>query len=83
MEKEVLQVLCNQDTVYREEDTVIIRFTGQRKVASSSLINGGVRNDLTAVINHHSAEKEAMTVAVYRKNVKDWCRRGGAEPHKV
>lgn len=83
MEKEVLQVLCNQDTVYREEDTVIIRFTGQRKVASSSLINGGVRNDLTAVINHHSSEKEAMTVAVYRKNMKDLCLRLGYDPHKV
>ena len=76
-------MLCNQDTVYREEDTVIIRFTGQRKVASSSLINGGVRNDLTAVINHHSSEKEAMTVAVYRKNMKDLCLRLGYDPHKV
>lgn len=83
MEKEVLQVLCNQDTVYLEEDTVIIRFAGQRKVASSSLINGGVRNDLTAVLNHHSSEKEAMTIAAYRKNMKDLCLRLGYDPHRV
>lgn len=40
---------------YRMEetpDTLIIRFTGPRKVLSTSWLNGGYREDLTAVFNH-------------------------------
>jgi adenosylcobinamide hydrolase len=33
-------------------DTLIIRFTGPRKVLSTSWLNGGYREDLTAVFNH-------------------------------
>lgn len=49
MEKEVLLKFENGDVIYRIEDTVVIDFLDKRDVLSSSLFNGGWRNDLQAV----------------------------------
>jgi hypothetical protein len=59
---EELAILDGGDRVYREEDTVIVEFSGERDVISSSLINGGYRKDLVAVLNNHSNDGP-MTVA--------------------
>ncbi|SHJ64004.1 adenosylcobinamide amidohydrolase [Propionispora hippei] len=44
--------LSNGDPVYRPEKSIIIRFKWPRKVLSTSIYNGGYRNDLTAVFNY-------------------------------
>lgn len=78
MEKEVLLKFENGDVIYRIEDTVVIDFLDKRDVLSSSLFNGGWRNDLQAVLNHHPAkEQEAMTVEGYFANMNRLCKKLG------
>lgn len=44
--------LSTGDTVYRYYQSIVIHFTGPRKVLSTAVHNGGYREDLTAVFNH-------------------------------
>ena len=84
MEKEVLLKFENGDVIYRIEDTVVIDFLDKRDVLSSSLFNGGWRNDLQAVLNHHPAkEQEAMTVEGYFANMNRLCKKLGYDAGKV
>lgn len=39
-------------TVFRENDTLLIKFTGPRVVAGNSTLNGGVKEGVYAVFNH-------------------------------
>ncbi|CUH94654.1 hypothetical protein P22_0720 [Propionispora sp. 2/2-37] len=44
--------LANGDSVYRRHKSIVIPFAAVRKVLSTSVMNGGYREDLTAVFNH-------------------------------
>lgn len=44
--------LANGDQVYRRHKSLVIAFAAVRKVLSTSVMNGGYREDLTAVFNH-------------------------------
>ncbi|MDU4960760.1 MAG: adenosylcobinamide amidohydrolase [Sporomusaceae bacterium] len=47
-----LCTLSSGDAVYRYYKSLVIQFNGPRKVLSTSVHNGGYREDLTAVFNH-------------------------------
>lgn len=47
----VIHTYSNQDQIIRKEKGVIFSFAGKRNVLSSSVLNGGWRDDLTAVFN--------------------------------
>lgn len=79
---EELAMLNGGDRVYREEDTVIVEFGGERDVISSSLLNGGYRKDLVAVLNNHSNDGP-MTVESYIKHMNELVTRFGYDPSKV
>ncbi len=41
------------EKIHRQNDSIIIYFPGPRRVVSSARLNGGYREDLEAVFNHH------------------------------
>lgn len=41
------------DRVLLQEDTLVLHFAGTRRTVSTSVFNGGCREDLRAVFNHH------------------------------
>lgn len=47
-----LCTLSTGDQVYRYYKSIVIPFEGPRKVASTAIVNGGYREDLTAVFNN-------------------------------
>ncbi|HEY3425052.1 MAG TPA: adenosylcobinamide amidohydrolase [Negativicutes bacterium] len=49
-----LCILSTGDPVYRYYKSIVIPFEQPRKVLSTSVLNGGYREDLTAVFNHDS-----------------------------
>lgn len=48
----LLCTLANGDAVYRYDRRIVINFEQPRKVLSTSVLNGGYREDLQAVFNH-------------------------------
>jgi len=48
----VIAVLPGNEQVEKHGATLVVRFTGPRKVLSTSWLNGGYRTDLRAVFNH-------------------------------
>lgn len=44
--------LSSGETVYRNGDSLIVKFSGPRDVLSTSWLNGGYRRDIVAVFNH-------------------------------
>lgn len=48
----LLCTLTTGDQVHRHEKRIVIRFEKPRKVLSTSILNGGCREDLKAVFNH-------------------------------
>ena len=51
--------------MFRQDNSVGIMFHGPRAVLSTSIINGGYRNDLAGVYNHTITSSMGMTVADY------------------
>lgn len=49
----LLEELSGGEKVYRRDDTLIVSFPGPRRVVSTAWVNGGYREDLQAVFNHH------------------------------
>lgn len=47
-----LCTLSTGDSVYRYYKSIVIPFEGPRKVSSTAIVNGGYREDLTAVFNN-------------------------------
>ncbi|MDK2888624.1 MAG: adenosylcobinamide hydrolase [Thermoanaerobacter sp.] len=41
------------EKIYRRDDSIIVYFPGPRRVVSTARLNGGYREDLQAVFNHH------------------------------
>ena len=48
----LLFTMTNGDQAYRYYKSIVVRFAGARKTISTSILNGGYREDLTSVFNH-------------------------------
>ena len=84
MEKETLLNLDNGDIVYRQYDTVVLEFAGKRNVLSSTLFNGGWRDDLQAVLNHHPApDEEAKTIEGFWEQNVNLCLKLDYDPVRI
>lgn len=75
------------DTVYRYEKSIVMYFQGKRKVLSTSVFNGGYREDLQAVFNHDGTRGAGMScemlASTYDEHMKIVARRIGLEPNFV
>lgn len=81
---DVLFTFDNGDIIKRIDDTVIVDFAGKRNVLSSSVFNGGWREDLKAVFNHHpQPEAQAMTLEAYRDNISRVASELGYSPAHI
>lgn len=49
----LLYELKSGEKIHRRDDTLIVYFPGPRRVVSTAWLNGGCREDLQAVFNHH------------------------------
>lgn len=74
------------DSVSRYEKSIVVNFTGLRKVLSTSLFNGGYHEDYTYVFNHDSkpgpGETMCETLEDYLQHLHDVTLRLGFEPEK-
>lgn len=82
-EQKVLYTLSTGDSVFRQDNSVAILFNEPRNVISTSIINGGYREDLQGVFNHNSTGDSAMTVESYVKDMTQEASRLGFNPDKV
>lgn len=48
----IIHTLPTGDNIYKYQRSIVVPFNGKRRVLSTSMLNGGLRDDLTAVINH-------------------------------
>lgn len=84
MKQEILFQFENGDTLKRIDETVIIEFKGRREVLSSSVYNGGWRDDLQAVLNNHpTGDEEAKSLEEYLLKMQGLCVNLGYDPQKV
>ena len=64
----------NGDTIERLEKSLIVRLNGQRRVLSTSALNGGLRDDLASVFNQDCKEngrKDApLSAPTYEEHLK-------------
>lgn len=74
------------DSVSRYEKSIVVNFTGPRKVLSTSLFNGGYHEDYTYVFNHDSKPGPGETMCTsledYLQHLHDVTLRLGFEPDK-
>lgn len=74
------------DSVSRYEKSIVVNFTGPRKVLSTSLFNGGYHEDYTYVFNHDSktgpGETMCTSLEAYLQHLHDVTLRLGFEPDK-
>ena len=49
--KMLIGKLVTGEEIHRYQKAIVVNFTGNRKVLSTSPANGGIRGDLTAVFN--------------------------------
>jgi len=66
-----LYTVSTGDSVYRQDNSVVISFAQPRAVLSTSIFNGGYREDLKAVFNHdmHGAGMSAVNYLEYLQRV--------------
>jgi adenosylcobinamide amidohydrolase len=74
--------LSTGDTVFRQDNSIGIMFAAPRAVLSTSIINGGYRDDLQGIFNHNSTGM-VMTVESYIRNMKQEAQKLGFDPEKV
>jgi adenosylcobinamide amidohydrolase len=82
-EQQELYTLSTGDLVFRQDDSVGILFREPRSVISTSIINGGYREDLTGVFNHTITGNIGMTVESYVEYMRQETRKLGLNPDKV
>lgn len=82
-ERQELFRLATGDIIFRQDDSIVILFKAPRTVLSTSIINGGYRDDLQAVLNHDSSANTIMTVEAYMKYMAAEAARLGFDPEKV
>jgi adenosylcobinamide amidohydrolase len=63
-EKMLLYTLCTGEEVHRYQKSIVVNFTGRRRVLSTAPHNGGLREDLTAVFNHDATTGAGMAVTL-------------------
>lgn len=81
MEKEMLST---GDEAYIQEDNFIIKFNSPKKVLSSAVYNGGYREDLEGVFNHHSTgECQGTTIEAYKQEMAELALHLGYQPQLV
>ncbi len=79
-----LCTLTTGDAVCRRDKTIVIRFEKPRKILSTSLLNGGYHENLTAVFNHNTDYDGVMTsIADYLEYMRGVARQAGLEPAAV
>jgi adenosylcobinamide amidohydrolase len=65
MEEEMLlYTLCTGEEVHRYKKSIVINFTGRRRVLSTAAHNGGLREDLKAVFNHDATVGAGMAITL-------------------
>ncbi len=77
-----LYQLSTGDTVFRQGNSIGVQFAAPRAVLSTSIINGGYRDDLQGIFNHNSTGM-VMTVESYILNMKQEAQKLGFDPEKV
>ncbi|MCI5837423.1 MAG: adenosylcobinamide amidohydrolase [Veillonellaceae bacterium] len=75
------------DRLYRYEKTIVLVFGGKRRVLSTSVLNGGVREDLQAVFNHDANPGAGMACTLsaptYEEHLINLAQDLGLEPERV
>lgn len=77
-----LHQLSSGDTVFRQGNSIGVQFAAPRAVLSTSIINGGYREDLQGIFNHNSTGM-VMTVESYILQMKQEAQILGFDPAKV
>jgi adenosylcobinamide amidohydrolase len=79
--------LITGEEIHRYQKSIVVNFTGSRKVLSTSPSNGGMRGDLTAVFNSDSTVGAGMAVELkaptYGEHMKVHSRDLGFNPDKA
>lgn len=60
----LLCTLCTGEEVHRYKKSIVVNFTGRRRVLSTAPHNGGLREDLRAVFNHDATTGAGMAVTL-------------------
>lgn len=83
----MLYKLSTGDEVYRYQKSIVVQFKDARKVLSTSHINGGYREDLTAVYNHDIKDETgsscSMSTAEYFDEIKTITKNLGLDVEKT
>lgn len=83
----LLCTLSTGDTVNRYEKMIVISFKQPRKVLSTSVLNGGYREDLTAVFNHDCSTGNntccALRAPTYEEHMRLEAKELGFDPETV
>lgn len=82
-EQKALYTLPAGDMVFRQDNSVGILFKEPRVVLSTSIINGGYREDLQGVFNYNSTGEYARTIEMYIAQMYKEARNLGFDPDKV
>lgn len=83
----LLCTLANGDAIYRYDKRIVIRFEQPRKVLSTSVLNGGYREDLQAVFNHDCSRGDntdcTLRAPTYGEHMRLEARDLGLNPDTV
>ncbi|MDR1250507.1 MAG: adenosylcobinamide amidohydrolase [Treponema sp.] len=63
-EKMLLYTLHTGEEAHRYKKSIVVNFTGRRRVLSTAPHNGGLREDLTAVFNHDATVGAGMAIVL-------------------
>lgn len=78
-----LYTLSTGDTVYRQDTSVVVAFKKPRAVLSTSVFNGGYRDDLQAVFNHDMKKAAGVTAENYPDYLGNVAKNLGLNPKRV
>lgn len=79
-----LCTLSTGDAVHRYYQTIVLMFNKPRKILSTSLLNGGYHENLTAVFNHYTDNNGVMTsISDYIGYMREIAREAGLDPATV
>lgn len=83
----IIHTMPSGDVVHRHDRSIVVKFSGRRSVISSGHINGGYREDLTAVYNHNADaildRAHHNSEAAYREYMKGVTRAMGLDVEKT
>jgi adenosylcobinamide amidohydrolase len=86
-EKMLLYTLCTGEEAHRYKKSIVVNFTGRRRVLSTAPHNGGLREDLVAVFNHDATVGAGMAVTLkaptYGEHMAILSRELGLSPEKT